>query len=264
MTVPANGTDRRCPDREVVAGTQPLSSGLKLMRLLDVLAHQDEPLRLADIAKLAGDHRAAVHRQLVTLVAAGWLDHLGNRRYRLSTKAVALGSAALQQSDGSERIRDALQLLANEAGFTAALATVDGDLVRIHQRVEPARRMRVSIPFGHTFPLLGSASGMVFLAHDQALLAALPDPVTSHPTPDELAEVRTHGHAVDTFNDGVDALRAIAIPVPANGATCAAALSLVGTESALAPSDELLAAMRGCAASLAVLLEAHETLGQRS
>src|SRR3954449_11242398 len=103
-------------------GTRPLGSATKLLALLDLIATSRAPVHLAKLASDAGAARAAVHKQLVTLVEAGWLEQLDDRSYRLTMRAAHIGQAALVQAGLDQRVLPEMERLAADVRESTALA----------------------------------------------------------------------------------------------------------------------------------------------
>jgi DNA-binding IclR family transcriptional regulator len=208
-------------------GVRPLSSVLKTLALIDVMAKQHKPARLADIARAAGMSRGTAHQKLVTLAHAGWIEQADNR-YRLSLHITHVASAALEQADLGERMVGFLEDLAGRAKEAASLAVVEGGSVCIVQRVEAMGILRTDLHVGALMDLANSASGRVLaaFARESQLKAWRQNKV---PLPDRklLAKVQAEKFAVSsgTLYAGV---RAIGAPVFDARGECIAALSLVG------------------------------------
>jgi IclR family KDG regulon transcriptional repressor len=199
---------------EPTRGVRPLSSVLKTLALVDVLAQQGRPVRLADIARAAKTSRGTAHQKLVTLVQAGWIEQVGGA-YRLSLHATHIASAALEQADLGERVVPFLEELVAKAKETASLAVVDGVL-------------RADLHVGALLDLQHSASGRVLAAFARERLidewrrrkVPLPDAKT-------LDQVRREKFAVSS-GMSYEGVRAIGAPVFDARGECAAALTLVG------------------------------------
>ena len=212
---------------EPTRGVRPLSSVLKTLALVDVLAQQGRPVRLADIARAAKTSRGTAHQKLVTLVQAGWIEQVGGA-YRLSLHATHIASAALEQADLGERVVPFLEDLVAKAKETASLAVVDGISVCIVQRVESTGVLRADLHVGALLDLQHSASGRVLAAFARERLVGewrrrkvpLPDAKI-------LDQVRREKFAVSS-GMSYEGVRAIGAPVFDARGECAAALTLVG------------------------------------
>ncbi|MGN6460489.1 MAG: IclR family transcriptional regulator [Pseudolabrys sp.] len=210
-----------------VGKVRPLSSVLKTLGLIEIIAKQGKPTRLADIARAAGMGRGAAHQKLVTLAQAGWIEHADNG-YRLSLHAARIGSSALEQASLGERVVPFLEDLVSQSQETASLAVITGDAACIVQRVESVGVLRAELRIGAMLDLPNSASGRVLVAFakDHQLEEwrkreiALPDEKI-------VAQVKREKFA-DSSGLSYEGVRAIAAPVFDEHRQCVAALSLVG------------------------------------
>lgn len=198
---------------ETAGGTAPLASNLKLLQLLDVIAESDGPIGASEVARRIGASRSIVHRQLVTLVAAGWLVNLDNGTYRLTLQPIRLGQAALRHSGLDARIAARINEAAEELGEVISLGAIDRDEITVLERGLPSRGVRVSVIHGHRFPIMDSALGLVLTAYAadaeyQRLVGAGVELAGS----EELAAVRADGYAT-VLDDEFDSIEVVAVPV---------------------------------------------------
>lgn len=209
-------------------GVRPLSSVLKTLHLLDLLASGPTAMRASDIAKSSKMSRATAHQKLVTLVEAGWAEQTADGSYRLTLQATRVGNAALAQAGIGERVVPILQRLVTESGETASLAVLDGKHARIVQRVESDGILRAELRVGALLDLDHSASGRVLVAFaDPSVLDRLRKQQVSLPPERLLAQVRREHFAPSSGRSFVG-VHAVAAPVFDGGGACIAALSLVG------------------------------------
>jgi DNA-binding IclR family transcriptional regulator len=212
-----------------------MSSALKLLRLLDVVGETEDPVRVADLARTLGASRSEVHRHLVTLVAAGWMDRLPDGAYQLTVKAAHLGNAALQHAGFGERVSAMLVELSGRTGQSVCLAVRDDDATRVVKRAEPGTAAHVTLALGRRLDLRRGATGRVLLAYaDPAEVTVLRDRGVAVPTDAELAEIREQGYALTprTTDDG---LAAIAFAVSGRTGEPSVALCAVGPETTFDP-----------------------------
>jgi len=126
---------------------------LKAFAALDIIASSNEPLRLADVARMLGEARATTLQRLVTLVEAGWVEQSEDNRYRLSLKVLHHAAIALEQAGIGTRLVDILQDVVAESGETASLAILDGTESVIINRVESRGMLRADLRIGTRLPL---------------------------------------------------------------------------------------------------------------
>jgi DNA-binding IclR family transcriptional regulator len=198
---------------ETRVGTAPLSSNLKLLQLLDELADSSGPVGVSQLARRLGASRSIVHRQLVTLVAAGWLENLENGTYALSLRAIRLGQAALRQSGLGTRIAERIAVAAEALGEVVSLAAIDGDQITVIERGLPSRGVRVSVSHGHRFPIFDSALGLVLTAYASPQeYQRLREHGVELASPQELDDVRAKGYAT-LLDTEFDPIEVVAVPV---------------------------------------------------
>lgn len=236
-----------------------------LLRGLDVIAilsRSDEPLTLAEVAKLADTSRATARRLLLTLEREGYVAVEGPM-FRLRPRVMELGDAYLaglglprvahpHLVDLSARVRDTCSLT----------VLVEGDVVYV-DRVRANRMMAVNIAVGTRLPAHTMSSGRVLLADldDEdfaAYIAALDEADLTGPLVRSAEDIvalvdaaRVDGFAI-TDQELDPSLRAVATPVRGPEGRVVAAVnvsthvnrtSLDQLRSEVLP--ELLAATRG-------------------
>jgi DNA-binding IclR family transcriptional regulator len=225
-----------------------LGSATKCLALLDTLAGALEPLTLSQVAKEAEGLRGTVHKQLRTLIAAGWVEQTDDGRYRLSLHAIEVASAVLEQADLGSRVLPSLTSLAAVTGETSAISVLHQGSALILQRVATDRDLKVDIKVGTRMPLATSASGRVLVAFAPAseLVHAVP-PGVELPEPEILEAVRGDGYAcsVDEYLAG---MASVAVPLSATRlGTVALAIT---TPSARFEFDTLLEQLRRAEADI--------------
>src|ERR1700722_6425482 len=89
-----------------------LGSAMKCLALLDVLAAEPGPAGVSELARLTKTPRGTTYQQLQTLVAAGWAEPVGEGKYRLTLRALVVGSAVLEQADLGSRVLPTLASIA--------------------------------------------------------------------------------------------------------------------------------------------------------
>ncbi len=140
-----------------------LTSATKCLSLLDVLAAGTGAITVSELARQLDARRGTVYQQLQTLVAAGWVEADEHARYRLTLRALSIGTAVLEQANLGSRVLPTLTTLAARSGETASIAVLDRDAAMIVQRVAADRELKVDIKPGTRMPLADSASGRILL-----------------------------------------------------------------------------------------------------
>lgn len=219
--------------------TRPLSTVVKALALLDFLAGSDGPVRVSSLARAVGASRGEVHRQLVTLEAAGWMEQLPDGSYRLTLRPAHLGHTALRQAGVAERTAPLLAEAARACGEVVSIAVLDGDTARVVQRAEPGRPLRATLLPGDRLGLCGSAAGRLLcaLAEETTLATAARRGVPLPPAGD-LAVIRSNGWATSA-DEAEDGIFALAVPLRREDGEVVAALSVHGPQERLTPTGAL-------------------------
>ncbi len=206
--------------------TQPLGSALKTLALLEAIAESGSGVRISDLARRVGALRGTVYQQLVTLVAAGWMERREDGTYCLTLRAARIGHAALEQASLGERVIPNMERLAAELSHTVSLAIADRDAALIVQRVEPGRVLRSDLRVGTRMPMARSASGRVLAAFATGEdLAAMRTDGVSIPAEADLKAIRARRYEVSN-SGSFQGIMAVAVPIFAADRRCLAALSV--------------------------------------
>lgn len=134
-------------------------------RLLDVLAKNNRPMMLRDIAKGAGMAAAKAHRYLVSFMRIGIVEQdSGTGRYDLGAYALELGLSGLGRLDPVRLSGPVLDNLCEQIHETVALAvwgTHGATIVRI---VDAGSPITITLRPGTVLSLSRSATGRAFAA----------------------------------------------------------------------------------------------------
>lgn len=212
-------------------GVRSLSTVIKTLAVLDVLAASPRGMRLPEIAAAMELSRPTAYQRLLTLIEAGWVEQDQEMRYRLSMHACRFAGAALEQADLGTRVQPVLEALVAKVKETASVAIIDRGLPFIVSRVESDSLLRAEQKIGTTMSLEGSASGRILTAFaDEPTLARLRQSGEPFASEEILAEARANGYAISSgyTHSGVIALAA---PVFDLNGKCFATLSLVLPET---------------------------------
>ena len=177
------------------------------LRVMEVLAAEERPLGLAEIAQRMGSSKSGVHGMLATLVDAGYVEHSAGGIYCLGLKAWEVGRAV----PGLRLVRLASPVmddLVAEVKEGAILGILDGfDVVYVHL-VESAQAVRVHAAVGDRIPAHCTSTGLALLATlDDAHLDRVLPPRLPAVTPqtivdrrslrDEIRRIRARGFAIN-------------------------------------------------------------------
>ncbi|GGX58986.1 IclR family transcriptional regulator [Tateyamaria omphalii] len=202
-----------------------MSTIAKALGLLDLFSDAHPRLGLSDVQRLTGRDKATVHRHLVALERAGFLEQdAATRAYRLGPALTRLSGIRARTVPEVEMVRSVIDVLSRDVGELVHVSRVQGfDLVHVHHAEEHDHPVRVAFDAYGLPPLFATASGKAYLAFSPGglLELAIADPRTclpGTPAPDrreieaELKQIASLGYARNR-----DALRlgvsSVAIPV---------------------------------------------------
>jgi DNA-binding IclR family transcriptional regulator len=141
----------------------------RALEVLEALAAEGTPLRLADIQRRTGLQKTIASRLLRTLESAGFVEHESSTGgFQIGVRAFEVGQAYPRGASLILRIRPHMQRLIEGSPHTAYLATLDGFEIVYLATVEGAGPLRVHVAPGRRNPAYATAAG-------KALLADLPD-----------------------------------------------------------------------------------------
>jgi DNA-binding IclR family transcriptional regulator len=190
-----------------------VGSVIKCFALLDILAAAPGPTGVSELARRTSTARGTTYQRLQTLVAAGWVEPAGDGRYRLTLRALEVGSAVLEQADLGSRILPTVTSISALTGETSSLAVLDAGTAMIIQRVAADRALKADIKSGTRMPLDTSASGRVLVAFSpEKELEALREFGVSMPAPAILEEARKRGYA-SQHDEYFPDMSSIAVPI---------------------------------------------------
>ncbi len=190
-----------------------LGSALKCLALLDALAEAPGPIGVSELARLSETARGTTYQRLQTLVAAGWVEPVGEGKYRLTLRALVVGNAVLEQADLGSRILPTLASIAARTGETSSIAVLDRDAAVIIQRVASDRALKADIKAGTRMPLDTSASGRILMAFSpEGDVRKIRVSGIAMPAPGILVEARRHGFA-SQHDEYFPEMSSIAVPI---------------------------------------------------
>ncbi len=208
-----------------------MTTVLKTMAVLDVLARSPRGMRLPEIARAMELSRPTAYQRLLTLVEAGWIEQDEQFRYRLSMHVCRLAAAALEQANLGSRVTPILEALVHEVKETASLAALERGVPCIVSRVDSDSVLRAEQKIGTTMSLEGSASGRILTAFaDEATLQRLRESGEALASEEILSAAREDRFALSSGYTQVG-VRAIAAPVFDIHGKCTATVSLVMPET---------------------------------
>jgi len=206
------------------------------LRHLQELARSPGGVSNSELAERTGLARSTISRLVHTLRALGYLtmDPV-TRRYLLTPKVLTLGYAVLSDKTLLQRVRPALQRIAEVTGETTALAVNDGLYATFVGCARGRNMLAVQMEIGARLPLHNTASGI-------ALIKGTPEPerqrmifrlrrVMAQQDIDPAAfdrrlEAAQHGQVVFSRDGWHQGIGGVAVPVRSGEETGAVAIAV--------------------------------------
>jgi DNA-binding IclR family transcriptional regulator len=218
-----------------------LSRGLQILHLL---AEENRPLGVTDIAERLAVDPSTSYRLLATLEKHKFIRQEPSKKYTLGFGAVKIASALLRQIDVAAIAPPYLRELMLSSGESAHVAVADGNRATFVAQASAAGMLRVDTPLGSHEPLYCSAVGKALLAEADPLRVRTligsapltrysPNTITNlEMLMTELQRTRDRGYAFDDeeLHPGV---RCIAAAVRDHSGTIVAAVGISAPASRL-------------------------------
>jgi DNA-binding IclR family transcriptional regulator len=142
-----------------------MSSTIRCLKVLELLAEEPFELSFSDIAAKLNIPKASAHRLCTTLIEANLItQEAATRRYMLSSHALWVGSAYLRHSPIYRAAFFPMQDLARQLPGTVQLGVLDRDGVLFIHSVGYAGAPHAFADVGLRRSLNATASGKIFLA----------------------------------------------------------------------------------------------------
>jgi len=225
------------PDREPSAG---LSSVLRALDLLELVAEASGEIGVTELAARSGMHKSSVSRVMATLASRGYArQNPTTGRYALGLHLAKLGTASLAQVDLRQQARPFVEQLCRASGETVHLAEMIDDSIVYIDKAESEHVLTMRSRVGSSVPLHCTGLGKAlcaFLPQDFVLrcldrtgmVRYRPNTITDR---DEflvcLAEIRERGYAIDD-EEHEEGVRCVAVPVMDYLGRAVAAISVSG------------------------------------
>jgi DNA-binding IclR family transcriptional regulator len=207
------------------------------LRLLQLFATPERGLAAAQVAKLSALPVSTVHRFLVNLETAGYLNCSGTGIYHLGIACFSLGQAALAHLDIRRLSLPYLRELNQQTRETIHLTVRHGMAAVYVEKLDSPEPLRIHSRIGAAVPLYCTAVGKVMLAYlppeEQAKI--LPQLEIKRLTPNtvgslqelqtQMKKVRKRGHACDLEEHELH-IRCIAAPIWDHAGAVNASLSI--------------------------------------
>ena len=230
----------------------------KCFAILDLLAREERPLGVSEIAKALHINKSTVFNMVYTLTDLGVLEN-GNKKFRFGARLFVLGKAAGEGSGLINTVHPYLEQISKRTNLTAFLGIRSGMKAIILDKAEAALDLKISSDVGMRLPLLAGAGGKALLSQlsdqeiDDILSKNNLKKFTRHTCIDKKAyrgsimKVREEGIAFD-LEEYLEGIIAVAVPLNAPAQGLQSAIWAVGmrrqvSEKALSRFSELLKEM---------------------
>lgn len=205
--LPMPTSDKASDDQTKIAGTAAFS---KFMAVLQIIADQDTPLTIAQLAALSGYPRPTVYRILAALMAEGMvIENPRTRQFEVGARLINLASRAWDRSDIRATAIEHLRALRDATRETVHLAVPSDTGMVYIEKLESPQAVRMTSRIGTRVTLYSSSVGKAYLAgldspRREALMARLHmERFTEHTITEldalraEIADTGTRGYAED-------------------------------------------------------------------
>jgi DNA-binding IclR family transcriptional regulator len=219
------------------------SSTLKALEVLEMLAGEENGLRLTDVAAGAGFPTSTTRRLLVSLIERGYVEQdQQSSRYYLGTKILTLQAQGIRHRQVIRLAYPFLKQLQQELDETINLGILSDRNVIYVETLAPESSFAFYAPPGTRMPLHCTAMGKLFLAnlgdHARAnVLSGLdwklytPHTIASpEALAESLPEIRRRGYSIDGEEYALG-VRCVAAPVYSHAGLPVAAVSVTALAS---------------------------------
>ncbi|MFI7024244.1 IclR family transcriptional regulator [Micromonospora sp. NPDC049900] len=222
---------------------EPLSAVEKVVRVLDALPTER---RVSSIRQVAGLSLSTTHRILAELIAVGWVRQDPDRGYVPDSGLLSLAGRLLTDVGHPERVRRALQQLADASGLTVHLGVRQGDQAVYTEKLDGPGAYRLRSYIGQAVHLHSTALGKAVLAGldetevdaiaGRTGLPALTSATITTPSRlrEALDQVRNQGWAYDA-GENEEHTRCLGVAVRDNRGVPVAGVSVAGLAHDLGP-----------------------------
>ncbi|HWR85564.1 MAG TPA: IclR family transcriptional regulator, partial [Rhodoglobus sp.] len=140
-----------------------VKSAARTLEVLEMLAGEQHPMTLSEIAARLGLPVSSLHQLLKTLVARGWLSVNGTA-YSIGVRALLTGMTFIERDPVVQAMKPVLSALRTELGETVHLARLDGGRVVYLLSRESEHQLRMVSRVGQSLPAHATALGKAALS----------------------------------------------------------------------------------------------------
>ena len=216
----------------------------RALDLLMMLEQAGHPMRLIDLARATGLHKATAQRLLTVLERRGLVDR-EDSRYRVGLAVIPLAHAFFLENDLTKAALPVLQELAVASEETVSIFVRLGFSRVVVQRVEGKHPLRYVLPIGQRLPIHLGAGKVLAAAMTQEELREMLNQlgeirlVTGEVWPREafladLQQIRQQCFAV-SVNERTLGVASVAAPIVRPEGSTIAAIAVVGPTESMTP-----------------------------
>ena len=215
---------------------------LKGFAILELLANEDRPLGVSEIARHMGTAKSGVHHVLQVMREAGWIRQTEHGHYECSLKLWELGQRLTDRIDLLRLAAPAMRQLAAETQETVHLSILDNGDVLYLEKFESTQPIRASTRIGGRSPAYCVATGKTLLAYasDDVVTSAIRNmekftALTATSRDDlerDFSEIRRTGYSIN-LGEWLSGVRGVASAVLDRHGRAVAAIGIAG------PADRL-------------------------
>jgi DNA-binding IclR family transcriptional regulator len=229
-------------------GFRGIQSVARALSILELFSDRRPSLSVSEIADLTRLNRATVYRFCQTFRQLGYLEELGDGRFRPGLKAVSLAHSALSSRELPELAMPYLQRLREDINETVNMALLDGTEVVYVARVLSDHLISLRLYVGSRLPAFASSLGraiLAFLSEEEVrsildrseLIAITPNTITDRDRlMVEFNRIRKRGFALNN-GEIVPGLRGVAAPVLTDAGRPIAAINVSVPHPLHGPKD---------------------------
>ncbi len=234
-----------------------INSVVRACAILRILAKDNEPLRVGEIAKRMELDRTTAYRIVVTLENCGFIEKKpGTKEYKLGVAAFEIGSAYQRTTDLYSVARPVMIELAAALQEAVHWAVLNGHQTVCIDKIDSPRGLGTTSKIGRSAPLHCSSVGKVLLAFqpDERRAAILESIKLTRFTErtitsvdvlhQEINRIRRRGYCV-TYGEGEIDMACVAAPIFDHARNVIAGLSIGGPIHRMSSPDAVKALVRG-------------------
>lgn len=192
-------------------------SVVRALDVLELLAYEDRPMSLSEVAKTLGLPKSSVLNLVRALTVREFAALDDEGRYTLGSRSFEVGSVYLRRITPVSAAGSMLRELTEKLEITSHFAVLhDDEVVYLAKEDPPGSFVRLASSLGARLPAANTAVGKAQLAHIES-----PPISVSSKLQSELSQVREIGYAVDS-GETASGIECVSAPVFDSSCCCGA------------------------------------------